>query len=52
MAEMELMIGRREEEAAHIDGDGEEVGAVATSHGHSLEQAGAGHAHLNQNQRI
>lgn len=45
MAEMEL-IRRREEEAAHVDGDGEEVGAVPAAHGHGLEQARARHSNL------
>lgn len=45
MAEVEL-IGGGEEQAAHIDGDGEEVGAMAASHRHSLEQARARHVHL------
>lgn len=46
MGEMEL-IGSREDQPTHADGDGEEVGAMAASHRHSLEQARARHAHLN-----
>lgn len=48
VGEMELVGGRGEEEAAHVDCDGEEVGAVPASHGHGLEEAGAGHAHLDK----
>lgn len=45
MAEVEL-IGGGEEQAAHVDGDRQEIGAMPTSHRHSLEQARARHVHL------